>query len=102
MNYVLIDDDELIHELWKLASREKEIKLNCFASVDDFLKQAQSLDHDSQVYIDSNLKNTRGEEEAIKVFEAGFSQIFIATGYDPDSISAPDFVKGIVGKRPPF
>jgi len=102
MNYVLIDDDELIHELWKLASRDKEVKLSCFSSVEEFLELAECLNKESEVYIDSNLKSSRGEEEAIKVYEAGFSRIFIATGYDPDSISAPDFVKAVVGKRPPF
>lgn len=102
MNYILIDDDDLIHELWKMAAKDKAINLSCFSDVEEFLSNSSAFDPDAIVYIDSNLKDAKGEEEAIKVNKAGFQNIFIATGYDSESISAPEFIKGVVGKRPPF
>lgn len=103
MLYILIDDDTLIHQLWKMeASESADVELICFESVKCFLSHHASIPKEAMIYIDSNLDGLRGEEEAAKVHELGFQNIFIASGYNPEDIVAPDFVKGVIGKRPPF
>lgn len=100
--YVLIDDDHLIHELWKFSAKTSGVELSCFSSVDDFLKNKNSIPEDSQVYVDSNLEGVRGEDQVWQIKAAGYDKIFIATGYSARDINTPDFVSGVVGKRPPF
>lgn len=100
---ILIDDDTLIHQLWRFAAFDAKIELDCFETINEFLKKSKRIPKDSVVYIDSELRGgIRGEEEAWRVKEAGFENIYIATGYDEDDVDAPDFVLGVVGKRPEF
>lgn len=99
---ILIDDDELIHELWKMAAKDADVSLACFKTVDAFLENAKNFSIETNVYIDSNLENSRGEVEACRVKEAGFDNIYIATGYNKEDVNAPDFVLDVVGKRPRF
>jgi hypothetical protein len=44
----------------------------------------------------------KGEEIAEKLFDMGFNNIYLATGYDADYFSDIPFIRGIVGKSPPF
>lgn len=98
----MIDDDSLIHELWKMAARDASVELKCFTSVDDFLENCVDTSLEAKIYVDSNLEHARGEDEAHKLKERGFTNLYIATGYNPEDVAAPDFVLGVVGKRPPF
>lgn len=100
LEVVLIDDDQLIHELWKMAAKESACKISCFFDADEFLKNAAAFSKDTPVYVDSNLANAKGEVEAYRLKEAGFTQLYITTGYNKQDIDAPDFIVDVVGKRP--
>ena len=41
-------------------------------------------------------------EEAEKIYNLGFDNIILATGYESTSIDKPDYIKEIVGKDVPF
>lgn len=98
---IFIDDDELIRKSWEMVASEKGIELQTFASIDDFL--TQNFPKDITIYIDSNLGNgLKGEVESERLFKAGYSELFIATAHDPDSIDKPTWIKDIVGKRFPY
>jgi signal transduction histidine kinase len=100
---VFIDDDYLMHMSWEVEARRKGIQLDCFHTVDDFLIKVNEYDLNTKIFVDSNLKDgIRGEQESIKIFEFGFTEIYLATGYSASDIDKPEWIKEIVGKRANF
>jgi hypothetical protein len=43
-----------------------------------------------------------GVEVSLRLQNLGYKKLFLATGYPPDSIKAPAFIRGIVGKDFPL
>lgn len=77
---ILIDDDHLIHDIWKMQVKQ-DAKLTCFDSVESFLTVSQKHHKDSFVFIDSSLGyGLKGEEESFKIFNEGFKRIVLTTG----------------------
>lgn len=104
-NYVLIDDDRLIRASWLSSASKKNINLKCFENVDEFIGNLSSVKEGSLIYIDSQLRNgINGENEAIKIFEKGFTDIFLATGFYPDKfdLKLTPWIKKVVSKAIPF
>lgn len=98
---VLIDDDALVHSIWRMAARGRE--LETFSHPEPFLRNLDRYAHSTPVYIDSQLGNgLRGEDVAKTVHDRGFAQIFITTGKDPGTFPPMPWVKAILGKEPPF
>lgn len=55
------------------------------------------------IYIDSNLgSGIRGENLVPRIRGLGFSDIIIATGYAPESVTKSELIRGVIGKDPPF
>lgn len=101
--YILIDDDKLIHMSWKYHFKEKEEELFCFFTVEECLSKfnGEDLAH-TTVFIDSNLAHgVKGEVEAKKLFDSGFLKIYLSTGYSPNSINKPAYIKEIISKKVP-
>jgi len=100
---ILIDDDKIIHLLWTQKAKAHSKKIVCYKSVEDFLKFSSDYSKLSTIYIDSDLGDgKRGEIESEHIAKLGFQNIVLTTGYSPDDISLPLWIKSIVGKRPPF
>lgn len=100
LNIILIDDDSLMHMVWNKGL--KDHNFTSFFSIEDFISKASDYPKDALVYIDSDLGNgVRGEIDGKKIFDLGFSNIYIATGYSADDIKKADWIKEVVGKRPP-
>lgn len=100
---VLIDDDELTRESWSLMAEEKNITLHAFANIQEFESACLNLPSDVAIYVDSNLGGeVSGEVYARTLYQQGFLNIFIATGSDPEKFIRFPWVKGVIGKEPPF
>lgn len=100
---VLIDDDRLTQLSWTMAAKKAEVDLMTFASVDEFLESAKSFCQTTAIYIDSNLgENLRGEILSEEIYNLGFTDLHIATGFSSDQIQRPDWIKSVIGKAPPF
>jgi signal transduction histidine kinase len=98
---ILIDDDPIIHSIWKLTAKGKNII--CFENPTSFLNEMEQFDFNTPIYIDSQLgEGKKGEEIAKRIFNKGFKEIFLATGYPQDYFPAMEWIKGIVGKNPPW
>lgn len=106
---VLIDDDELVQLIWKMAASKTGKVLAGFLSLDAFQAAANNIGRSTPIYIDSLLGvdgegiQIRGELAAIGIRNMGFSEIFLATGKS-DSLNERDYpwLSGIRGKEPPF
>jgi signal transduction histidine kinase len=97
---VLIEDDQFIHMSWQMAAEKNEIDLSTYFSIDDFLKDADKFPKNTLIYIDSNFNNgIKGEFESKKIFDLGFSNLFLASGMDFEEL--PYWIQGNQGKSFP-
>ncbi len=102
-DWVLIDDDPLVHLTWKLMAQEKNKIFIGFKSFEEFKNEIDKIDRNSNIYIDSNLGNEiKGEEIAKVIYSENFCNLFLATGYDKTEFSSLHFIKAVIGKEPPI
>jgi hypothetical protein len=100
---VFIDDDKLIRTFWEQRASEVGVRLSSYESVVDFIKNSSQFDKDTVIYIDSTLDHeVLGEVESKKIFDKGFTNLYLATGKQASEIEKPFWIKEIVGKRPSF
>ncbi len=100
---VLIDDDALVHAVWKAASKASGKKIKAFSSPAEFERGAKELDKDTTIYIDSNLADgIKGEEYAKTLSERGYTNIILCTGHPAESFSGMPWLSAVVGKDAPW
>jgi len=103
VDFVLIDDDELIHLSWDLTAQRTGTRLMCHPSEESFQSAASEIPKDTPIYIDVNLaENVRGETVAKSLFEQGYKNLYLATGEMSEKLGDVPWVRAIVGKTPPF
>jgi hypothetical protein len=104
IQYVLIDDDELVRMTWEISATNSNIKIDCYPDYETFsLKKHQYNLITAAIYIDSNLANNiNGEDIAKTLFNDGFKNIYLATGYEKDRFKDLTFLSGVQGKTPPW
>ncbi len=72
-----------------------------FSSIDAFLKDSSTIPKDAKIYIDSNLgDNIKGEIESEKIFNLGFKNLYLATGYGKEFIQKPSWIIEVLSKGP--
>ena len=99
---VLIDDDELTRILWENAALKSGLELKCFKDSETCLSNLESFDKDTQFYIDNHIGNERGIILAEKLYNLGFKKLYMATGSNPEEFADISYIKGVIGKEPPF
>ncbi|MBA2650848.1 MAG: hypothetical protein H0U73_01055 [Tatlockia sp.] len=102
-SFVFVDDDEMMRTIWLFAAEEAGITISTYASFEEFLKEISYYNKNTAIYIDSDLgNNIKGELCAKQLFDEGFIEIHLATGYSKDQFCNMPWIKTIVGKEPPF
>lgn len=99
---VLVEDDEMVISTWLHSARRYNRDLRAFSNREDLLAQIDRFDSETEFYLDSRLKEDRGEEVAKVLFNKGFRHLFIASGNSDLSPGIELFVEGIVSKTPPW
>lgn len=100
---VLIDDDPLARLTWKIAADRAGKKLRVFSTAADFLKVSDAFDRTIPIYVDAELANgVKGDVESLRIHEIGFSEIYLATGYESTKFAGLSHLHGVVGKDPPW
>lgn len=100
---VLLDDSQLVIDTWKLNALEDGVDFSGFTELEPFIAFTETLDKDTIFYVDSNLGyGLKGEDIVEKLYHDGFCNLYIATGYDPEKYKNVPYIKGIIGKIPPF
>jgi hypothetical protein len=96
---ILVDNDDLVHINWKIQMKKQGINLASFYSISEFLDTAYSYSTDTPIFLDSNLDDgIKGEVDGIKIYNLGFNNIKITTGYN--ELDQPYWVRSIIGKCP--
>lgn len=100
---VLIDDDDLVHMNWKMAAKRKNKIVRVYAGAEEFWKESGAFPKDTPIYVDSNLADgVKGEDVSWMMGKKGFSNLHLATGYEASQFEEMPWLKGIVGKDPPW
>ncbi|MCI5072878.1 HAMP domain-containing histidine kinase [bacterium] len=103
---VLIDDDEMIRNVWQMAADDDNKRILTFADPALFDEQVKKIDLQTPIYIDQNLKNKQlGTEVAKSIAKRGFKNLYLATGEEAYRVKQTHdtsiFTK-IVDKNPPW
>ena len=100
---VLVDDDSLIHLMWKVAASERGKDVLFFSSITELFAITPALDRNTPIYVDANLGNgVRGEDVVAVLVQTGFRSVFLATGYTSEDLGALPANVQVVGKEPPW
>jgi hypothetical protein len=103
LDAVLIDDDALARMTWKMAAAQTGKRFRSFATMAEFLAASSEIHPQTPLYIDADLGGgVRGDEEAKRLHENGFTEIYLATGHDPERFAGQNHLKGVRGKQPPW
>ncbi len=103
IEYVLIDDQEMNHSTWQTIGRIRGKSVATFFNPESFFSAAPKLDKQVKIYVDSDLGNgIKGEGVSKEIADMGFSEIYICTGYRSSDFEPMPWVRGVVGKKPPF
>lgn len=101
VDVVVLDNDDLIIMMWKIAAHENSKSILCFSNRDALFAKLPEIDHSTPFYVDEDLGN---EEKGVvitkELFELGFKNLYLATGYPADQFKHITWVKGVVGKEP--
>ena len=101
-DWVLIDDDELVHMVWNSSSVNLNKSLVSYYSVSEFLNAEKNIDRRSNIFLDVSFTNgENGIDLSHQIHNLGFKQISLVTGYDAESLTVPQFINSILGKEPP-
>jgi anti-sigma regulatory factor (Ser/Thr protein kinase) len=100
---ILIDDDPLARMTWKMAAEKAGKSFRAFSTAADFLNESDAIDRGTPVYVDAELGNgVKGDAESLRIRELGFGQIYLATGHAPEKFAGLAYLRGVVGKEPPW
>lgn len=102
---VLIDDDKMIHLLWAHSAKKENIVLHCYTKYEDFKREQQKFNKSTPIFIDSHLKedDRPGEILAQEIFNNGFHNINLCTGFDNENFKKKPpmpWINSIIGKSP--
>lgn len=106
-DYILVDDDLLVRMTWELNAQVRNHKLKVYENPEDLKLDLSSIDLNTIFYIDSNLgknvngEDIKGEHLANELFDAGFMNLYLVTGYESSSFSHLKYIKGVFKKDPP-
>jgi hypothetical protein len=69
--------------------------------VDDFINNSFNVSKETMIFIDSDLgNNVRGEVVSEEIFNLGYKELFLTTGYQVEDIEKPIWIKKVFSKNP--
>ncbi|RYZ80373.1 MAG: hypothetical protein EOP06_25470 [Proteobacteria bacterium] len=101
---VLLDNDKTMHLAWSAAAKRHNISIRLFSRASDLLSDLTHIPKDVNFYLDLNLDadDLDGISVARKLHNEGYTNLYVSTGAAANRVEAPPFIKGIVGKTPPW
>jgi hypothetical protein len=100
---VLIDDDSLVHMIWKMSAKNNGINLKVFKAPAEFMSNLETFPKDTPIYIDSELGDgIKGEDIAKTIHSHGFKTIYLETGHPQENFAGMPWIKEVITKDPPW
>jgi hypothetical protein len=103
VDFIFIDDSDIITSAWVLHGLTKGKVVSPYNSIRDFNSDLDKYALSTPIFIDSDLDDViKGQDFAKILYEKGFKNIYLATGFSPTNFPTMYWIKEIVGKEPPF
>lgn len=103
LDAVLIDDDALTRMTWVNAASRHGRRFRAFRSMDAFMREEPGIDRLSPLYIDAKLGDgIDGALESKRLSDAGFREVYLATGHMSEKFRRHTHLRAVVGKEPPW
>lgn len=100
---ILIDDDEMMRSTWEFAADAASLKIATYSSFDRLQEELGQYKKSTFFYIDSHLSdNINGQDYAKKLYDLGYHNLHLTTGYSTIDITKFYWLRSIIGKEPPF
>ena len=100
LDAVLIDNDPIVHDIWKIDAKRAKKRVELFRSEAEFL--AASIPKEVPVFVDYHLEgDVLGTEVGRRLRAAGYSSLYLATGRRPHEIAHSPWFRAIIGKEFP-
>ena len=99
---ILLDDDPLVHQVWKAAADIYQKSLTAFTTPKTFLEELSSFSRKCPVYLDVNLGEMDGTQLLPEMESLGFERVYLITGDPPESIKHQSKITAILSKSPPW
>jgi signal transduction histidine kinase len=100
---ILLDDDDLVRMTWKVTAKLRGIDLAVFKKPSDLISAVMLMPRETPIYLDSTLEDgIRGEDVGKRLCHWGFSNLYLATGREPAFLARMPWIRGSVGKEPPW
>lgn len=99
-----IDDDFYIRSDWKRSAKKCGISMLSASSRDELMENINDLGPETKIYIDSQLEedDPPGEILAKELYDLGFKDLTMSTGYTKDKFKDMPWIKDVIGKGPLF
>jgi hypothetical protein len=98
---VLIDDNALTLSTWTKMLTHAGHRILALPNFSEFLRLAYRVPKTTRIYVDQNLGHERGDEITRRLFQRGFTELYITTGESPEKYERLPWLKGVRGKRVP-
>ena len=100
---ILIDDNKSLTRALEMQASLVEKKLAVFNGSRSFRENLHRYDKILPIYIDSDLHEAiTGEEFAKELYDLGFKNLYLITGYDVDAFGKMPWIKKILSKDAPL
>jgi hypothetical protein len=100
---IFIDDSESLAQAWEMAGAAVGKNIKIYHSPEKLLAEIENYPASIPLYIDSQLEGgVLGEDLAKVLYNKGYRELYLATGYPPEHFSHCTWLKAVVGKNPPF
>lgn len=101
-DFILIDDDKYIRISWEYFAINTKKSILTFSSVQQFLEVSETINKNCPIYLDLNINGEKSIKYVDSIYEAGFSNIILATGEEYFDEPLPRHIQSISGKLPPL
>lgn len=99
--YLYIEDDQMMCLLWEERARKLNVSLLTINHPNDFKNIQDRIDLKTKIYCDSDFKDCKGEYFLESLFDKGYKNLFLTTGYSPSRFQ-PNNKYLVLGKMIPF
>lgn len=100
---IIVDDNQTLTDAWILYGSSRGKEVHAFNTILQVQASIEKYARGTPIYVDCDLNEPiSGIELAKQLFEKGFNTIYLSTGYSPEHFKKMPWIRGIIGKEPPF
>lgn len=103
IDLIFIDDNSCLTDAWVFHGEKVGKRVKAFNDIPTLRSEIRSYKKEIPIYIDSDLgSNLSGQELAKELFEKGFVNLYLCTGFPANHFDEMYWIKAILGKEAPF